>query len=116
MKNEYILLIGTLGGALIGFLSSIFTMWISKYYENKKAYRNLLIETGLKNWEGAKEFALTKGGNLYPLDSFIIHQSKLLKLIDDDKLTKENLKKLLEELKELNEVFKENTEKIENNT
>lgn len=108
------ILIGTLGGALIGFLSSIITIWITKHYEDKKAYRHILMETGLKNWEGAKELSKAQGGLLYPLDSFIIHQSKLIKLIEEDNLTKENLRQMLEESRELKEIFDEHAKKLQN--
>ncbi|MFA6918205.1 MAG: hypothetical protein WC285_05265 [Candidatus Gracilibacteria bacterium] len=120
MKTEYIVLIGTLGGAFLGFLSAIITTCISKHYEDKKVYRNLLVEAGLKNWEGSKDVALKlldkgQSGKLSPLDLFIIHQSKIIDLIMENNLSEETLRKALEETRKLKKVFTENTEKIQNN-
>lgn len=112
MQNEYLILIGALGGASIGALSTIITTWITKYYENKNAYRSLLIETGMKNWEAARESSLKVGGDLYPLDCYLIHQAKIVALILEGKTSKEDLEKVLNESLDMQKTFLTHSEKI----
>ena len=110
MTSEIMLLIGTLGGAFIGAITTISTTWIMKHYENKKMYHQLLMETGIKNWEGAKDWSINllkdgQSSKLYPLELFIVHHSKIIQLIMDNNLTPETLKKVRHDMEEFNKVY-----------
>ncbi|MBU2564475.1 hypothetical protein KKA23_02765 [Patescibacteria group bacterium] len=108
ISPQIILLIGTLGGTLIGVMSSLITVFITKKYEEKKDYRKTLLETSIINWKRMSEFALKNGGTLFPLDSFIIYNSKLMNAISKNPdLSKDELKRLLDESHELMEIYVE---------
>lgn len=114
MKPETMILIGTLSGALIGAITTLVSTWIMKHYENKRIYHQMLIEMGIKNWEGAKDWAisLSKNGEstqVYPLELFIAHQAKISQLIINEKLTPETLKKVKEESEELNKIYEKSS-------
>ncbi len=112
MKTEIIILLGTLGGALLGFFSSIITIWITKSYENKKQYREALLTAAIKHWEGIKEVGMRQGDILfYPLDVFLIHHAKIAKLISEEKLDKEAIKKILKESDEIFKLYQEDAKK-----
>jgi hypothetical protein len=103
-------------GTGIGALSSIIMLFISKKYEEKKEFRKTFIEAGIKNWEGVKNIAQNNrsGGKLSPLDTFIIHQAKLLKLIEGGRLCKCEIKNFLKESKEVIDIFSEHSKGSEN--
>ena len=107
MKPEITTLIAGLGGAIIGFLSSIITIWVSKHYESKENYRNALIQVAIKDFEISKEVVFhNKVGTIPPLDAYILHHAKIIQLIIDDKMTPENIKKVLEETNKINSIYK----------
>ena len=109
LPPEIIALLGTLVGASATILVTI----VQKYYENKKTFREAFINAGIKNWEGSKDMALAQrdvfSGNLAPLDIFIIHHSKLLKLIEKDEVSVENLEKIQKEIRELSDTVAKHT-------
>ena len=114
MTPEVTTLIAGLGGALIGFIASITTVWISKHYEYKKLRETLVIEAAIKNWEGAREAWSKHGGALMPLDDFIAHQSCIIPILlrksinqkDLDEAMKKSIKlrQILEEVSKTNDL------------
>jgi len=106
MKPEIIVLIGTLGGAFLGFLTSIITILVNRHYENKKSYQEALLTAAIKHWEATKEAALRgQIDYLYPLDTFILHYAKIIRMISENKLDKENIEKTIKECDEIYKIY-----------
>ena len=85
---------------------------VIKIQENKKISKDLLVRMAIKNWENhqrlAEKLAEKKGTSvpMFPLDAYLIHLSNVMKLIDKDKLTKENIKELYNQNQEVSQIIK----------
>ncbi|MDP1760459.1 MAG: hypothetical protein Q8L01_03395 [Candidatus Woesebacteria bacterium] len=115
MTSETLLLIGTLGGASIGAISAIITTIVTKIYEDKKELRRILLDAAITDWKQAHELAIRSGGNkkLFPLDSYLIHHSKILDAILAKKTSKEELEKILDEENGLYKLWVTSSEKTQ---
>ena len=107
MTPELSVLIAGLGGALIGFISSLITISISKHFEYKKLRETLIINAAVKNWEGAKEAWLKGGGTLMSLDTFIAHQSRIIPLLLKKSINKEDINEAIKESRKLRDLLEE---------
>ena len=108
MDSGILILIGTLGGAFIGAISTLGVTWLSKRTEERKHYRELIINLAIENYKEERLMARTMIEKrpqvslmLYPLDGFIIHMTRLADLVVDKKIQPDEVKKLLSELDEL---------------
>ena len=99
LKTEYLILIGTLGGAVIGAITSLVTVWITKVYEDKSRRRELLITSGLEQWKKAIDGAHVRGGMVVPLEDYIIH----LLALSDLMVTKMSPTETVDQLKKVQE-------------
>jgi hypothetical protein len=102
MNSEALILIGTLGGALIGALSTLGVTWLNKRSEERKHYRELIINLAVENYKEAGIMAramLERRPDIsqiqYPLDDFIIRMVQLGELIIDKKLNPTEIKDIL---------------------
>jgi hypothetical protein len=77
--------------------------WITKRSEERKHYKELVINAAIENWKQACEFAKASSSPelINPLDDFIIHMIKFSELIVDEKLDASNIEKKLAEINEL---------------
>lgn len=105
-----LVLLGTLGGALIGSLSILTVTWLTKRSEERKHYRELIINTAVENYKEAGVLARTvleKRPQLsqrhYPLDMFIIHMTHLADLVVDKKIQSSDVKELLSKVNQFAE-------------
>ena len=102
-------LIGALGGAFIGFLSTAIVTYITKRYDSEKHIKELIIKTAIENWklknETAKASSRATGipKRMMPLDAYIVHMLKFSDIILNKKLTTKNIAKKLEEVAEFSE-------------
>ena len=103
IRPEILVLIGALvsfASAFIGAVSALGVTYLSKRSEEKKHFRELIVNTALKNWEKDRD-AISKtlqGGYVEPLTDYILHTSKAVELILDEKTTPENLESKLKDL------------------
>lgn len=122
MNSEALILIGTLGGALIGALSTLGVTWLNKRSEERKHYRELIINLAVENYKEAGAMAravLEKRPETsqihYPFDDFIIHMVQLGELIIDKKLNPNEVKEILAKMDALTEQVHEYYETREQN-
>lgn len=92
-------------GALIGAISTLIVTWMNKRTEERKHYRELLINAAIENYKEVQlmtrtiiEKRPTISHVVYPMDTYIIHMSKLAELVIDKKLKAGELSKILGEL------------------
>jgi len=101
---------GTLGGA---FITGIITYGINrtnKKSEERKHLREVIVNTAIENWKQDYDAAIKTGQGikLAPLESYIIHMTKLSDILfDPDKITS---KKLISKLKEVDDIIKAHRE------
>lgn len=111
MSEQIILLIGTLGGAVVGALSGISITWISKIYDENRSRRELILKAATDNWKVSSELVekisskLGKGATFYPLDDFIVHHAKLADILMKKRIKPEDLEKALQEAEELENIM-----------
>ena len=107
INSQELLLVGTLGGAFIGALSSIFTTYIIKKFEEKKEYRKILLEAAITDWEKSNEIIIKSGKAkwLMPLDSYIIYHSKILNAVLGKKFSEKKLKQIFDESDKISELY-----------
>src|SRR5437870_2919651 len=97
MNNQMLVLIAGIVGAFIGAGSSIVTTLIAKRFEERRHYRELVIQTAIEHW---KQFvALTPPGEtIEPLEDFILHMMKVYDLILSKKLSQTQTQERLNEI------------------
>src|ERR1041385_3772969 len=57
LKPEELILIGTLAGALIGSLSTLLVTWLNKRPEERRHYRELVVNAAIEHWKHASDLA-----------------------------------------------------------
>ena len=98
-------MIGTIGGALIGSLSTALIAFLSHRSEERKHLRQLIIGTAVENWKQSIEVTKfdtsRKHKFIVPLDNYIIHMMKLSELVNEGSITPEKATRKLREIEEL---------------
>jgi hypothetical protein len=107
MKPELITLIGTLSGAIVGFLGSIAITWIRSKTEERKHQRELIFQAGIENYRQAFELTLRQGGELSPIEDFLINMAKFFELFKGNKIDSTSIERHLKEMDELNKKISE---------
>jgi len=99
MDAVYVPLFSALGGALIGSAASIATILIQLRSQERKESIRLATEMASEDYRNQVDAIKhnESGGRIAPLSTFVHYQVGLLRLIEDDNLTPENLIKLTEE-------------------
>ena len=100
ISTETLAIIAVLGPALgagIAGGSSLITTLINKRSEERKHYRELVMNAAIANW---KQFVdLTPPGEtIEPLEDFIVHMMRFYDLVLSKKLDKKTLEKRLQEI------------------
>lgn len=98
MKTEWLIVIGTIGGAAIGAITSLITVWISKSYERKNKIAELVFNAAIQEWKQRIEQISKSGGLMGSLDDFLLHMLKFSERVIDKKLSREELLKVLDDL------------------
>ena len=117
MESEWLTLIGTLGGVIVGALGTLMVTWIREYYEEKRKYRELIINTSIKYWERGIEVLQKSGrrGYSWPLESYIISLAHLIDKVLDRKFKVDNLSGYLKEtgkiMDELDKFYRKQSKK-----
>jgi hypothetical protein len=90
--------------AIVGGLSSLTTLWLSKRYEEKKHFRTLAIQAALDNWrmmsqlrvEAAKAFKTHE--HIDSPDGYIIHMLRIMEIAANTKITSEEAAKIISKM------------------
>ena len=92
-----------LGGALVGFGSSILVAWINKRHEDRKQIRELAVKVGIENWKELIQVARGNvgGGKMPPLDVFVVQAVKLVEIFVAKGFRKRRLEAKLAELRSI---------------
>ena len=101
MDAQSSFIIGALGGATIGFVSSVITTFIIKYFEEKKDFRRLVLETALRNWEKTTDLTeklrkdTGRPATFLPLEAFLIGQADIIEAVSKKGISENEVKELL---------------------
>ena len=100
IRPELIAVIGTLAGALIGSLSTLFITWLNKKSEERRHVRELVVNAAIESWKQHVSVAVAKNiaVGIMPLDTYIIHMIKFSELILDKKINASNIEEKLAEV------------------
>ncbi len=108
MDSEILLIIGTLGGAIIGSLSTIFITFITKKSEERKHFKGLVVNTAFESWKSNLELSKIQSKSrdvkILPLDTYIVHMLKVSELVFANKINKNNIEKILSEADEITKI------------
>ena len=89
----YLPLVTGLIGAIIGAASSVITIVIQTRIADKRERVKMITELALQDQKNGLEVAIQSGkpNSIMPLVTFIHYHSELVKLLENDQLTPENL-------------------------
>lgn len=107
--NEILILIGTLGGAIVGAIAGFIGAWIREKHETKRRMRELVIKTAIDEWTQLFNFtqSQTKKTELFPLTAYIAHHTLLIEAVLNEKFDIEKFKKAIEQSNEvMTEIYK----------
>jgi len=103
----------SVGLVFLGALPPLITIWITKYYEDKRHRREVIVRTAVENWKFSSEMVRkaieATGGTaeLYPLDDFIIHWSMMADVVTGRKITAKRLAKQREKSEKVRKMLDE---------
>jgi hypothetical protein len=92
--------LGTLGGALIGSMSTIFGNWLTKRHELKKHRESLVFQNALEEWKAGLDFSTKVKGvtvKLHPVITYVDFYWRLMRLIEKGNLTDQKMEEFLQE-------------------
>lgn len=94
-------LIASAIGALSSGGTAVAVLLITKRSEERRHLRELAMKAAVDNWLQFAEVTKQRGGNLLPLDVFVIHMLKLCEVISAGDLSAANLPGKLREVQNL---------------
>jgi hypothetical protein len=112
--------ISVLGGFIVSALTIVGSVWGNYYTKKKemekeitlKVLENSFKEYEFKTKEMIKEAEKSgKSATIYPYEYYLIHFTQLIKLMEKDKLTEENIKKVAQDQKLFRQVYQREIEK-----
>ena len=109
LSSEELTVIGTLGGAIVGALSSTIVSIVNKRSEEKRHFRETVINAAIENWKHVSQISSSQ--YLMPLEHYIIHTAKMCDLALNEKLTNCNIKEKLSEIDELMDALEDHAKK-----
>lgn len=95
-SSEVLTLIGTLGGVLIGAVTTVATTYIAKRSEDRKHLQQIAMQTAVESWRATIESGSYK--YVPPLSHYLINATLICKLIDEKRLTPERVAQRAEEV------------------
>jgi len=101
--------VAALGGAVVGALGTILVTMISNRSAERRHLKELVFGAAVENWKKAAELAAQTPGKhaLAPLDDFVLGLLIKADLFVDRKVTKENIRAVLEKGDALSEEIHE---------
>jgi hypothetical protein len=112
--------ISVIGGFIVSALTIVGSVWGNYYTKKKeiekeitlKVFENSFKEYEFRTKELIKEAEKSgKSATIYPYDYYLIHFSQLIKLMEKNKLTEENIKKVVHDQKLFRQVYQRELEK-----
>lgn len=109
-------LLGTIAGGFIGSAAT----FINRYFDEKKARRDLMVKTAWDQWSTGFEWIKSRGGQLPPLEVYFFHTLKVVELAARKNLSNEQIIAEVRKTRELTnaiiaEIENENAAKAEQN-
>jgi hypothetical protein len=110
----------TIIGVIIGGLITLAFNWISKYYEEKKSFREIIIKAALENWKASidiNKYNTDKTGidsKIFPLEDFIIHAKLFSDLINTKEIKEKDIDKFLQKWKKIDKYLDNKREELNN--
>ena len=106
MAPETLVLVGTLGGALIGVVGASIPAYIAAKGETARNRQRLAVQAGLDEWKIMLADATAKASpgrrfQVVPAYSYILFHSRVIDLLDQRRLTPDALKALHQEIDDL---------------
>lgn len=105
--NELVVL-ATLGGAIVGTLPGIISTFVNKKSDEKKQFNEMVVKAATESWKTHVEHA---SGGILPLEHYIIHTSKMCDLALNGKINTKNAKQKLSEIDSLMTILAEHASK-----
>jgi hypothetical protein len=107
-------LLGTIAGGFIGSAAT----FINRYFDEKKARRDLMVKTAWDQWSTGFEWIKSRGGQLPPLEVYFFHTLKVVELAARKNLSNEQIIAEVRKTRELTnaiiaEIENENAAKAE---
>ena len=84
------------GGIIPGVIS-----YVTLKSQERKQHRELIFSAAVENFKQACEMARTTGGQVMPLDDFLIHMAKLSEIVINKKFDDSSVEKYLQQLNDL---------------
>ena len=108
-------------GALTVGIFNLATNWQNKRFEERKHHKELMLNIALEQWKQSAQFVieqskLGKSNAIMPLETYVIHMTKLSEVLNESNITKDNISKKLSEVHEVSvevEAFYREEEKKE---
>ena len=71
-------------GAAIGAGTTIAVSLINRWFDERRERRDWVSKIAVQNWDAYKEAARKYGGDVEPVEVFVVHAAKLFEIIDGD--------------------------------
>jgi hypothetical protein len=98
--------IAALVGAGIGFAGNALTTWINRYFDEKKASRELVVKTAWDQWSTELQTRMKGGGGvLAPLEVYLFHTLKVIDLAAQKNLSNEEIVSEVRKIRELTQAI-----------
>jgi len=83
--------IAALAGAVIGFVGNALSTWINRYFDEKKARRELMVKTAWDQWSTEFNRIRSSPARLAPLEVYLFHTLKVVDLATRTNLSNEQI-------------------------
>jgi len=84
-------------GAVAGGSITVLNMWLARRSEERRQIRELAVRAAIENWKHFNELAQRHGGEINPLDLYLVHAMHLVTALDgrlsSEKKVSEHLRK-----------------------
>src|SRR5438046_1341091 len=100
-------------GAAVSAFSAILVIWITKRYEDKRQFREVVLKAAIENWKQQHEDWKThqRAVRIAPLDLYVLNMVKLVELVLDKRVTAHNIDFKLQEIDRILAKAKEHIKK-----
>lgn len=85
-------------GAALGFLGNALVTWINKHFDERKAWRELLIKSAWDYYSSRREIFKITGGKMVPFEVFLLYTVKTINLALRKNLSNEDILRELQEI------------------
>lgn len=101
LTSEELLVVGTLGGAMVGGVFGVLTSWITKRSEERRAHKELIMRVAADIFIHQDKAAQARGGVSNPYHTYLLLMLVLSKFVKKRNLTSEKVEKIINETKEI---------------